>query len=90
MMVPSQALSSSTPTVTEFKEPVKKDWQVDRKTGEVSDFITFARTEGRFAKQFDADGNPSEALLSARDERLGYWRILQGLAGIEVEREAAT
>jgi pyruvate ferredoxin oxidoreductase beta subunit len=69
---------------------VKKDWQVDRKTGEVSDFITFARTEGRFAKQFDAEGNPSEVLLGARDERLGYWRILQGLAGIEVEREAVT
>ncbi len=69
---------------------VKKDWQVERKTGEASDFITFARTEGRFAKQFDAEGNPSEALLHAREERLSYWRILQGLAGIEVEREAVS
>ena len=52
------------------------------KTGEVIDFITFARTEGRFAKQFDRDGNPSETLLRAQADRLANWRLLQELAGL--------
>jgi pyruvate/2-oxoacid:ferredoxin oxidoreductase beta subunit len=41
----------------------KEDWYVEPKTGEVYDFIKFARTEGRFAKHFDKDGNPSPLLL---------------------------
>lgn len=48
----------------------KEDWYTIRKTGETVDFITFARTEGRFAKQFDRDGNPSESLLAAQADRL--------------------
>ena len=51
-------------------------------TGEVCDFITFARTEGRFAKQFDNDGNPSELLLRTNEERLRNWHLLQELAGM--------
>jgi pyruvate-ferredoxin/flavodoxin oxidoreductase len=51
-------------------------------TREPLDFIEFARTEGRFSRQFDADGNPSERLLLARDERLTNWHRLQELAGI--------
>jgi len=62
-----------------------KDWSLDRKTGVARDFITFARAEGRFARAFDADGNPSKLLESARDERLQYWRLLQDLAGIQRE-----
>ena len=61
---------------------VKEDWYKNPKTGEQIDFITFARTEGRFSKHFDKDGNPSEALLASRDERLENWRLLQDLAGI--------
>jgi pyruvate/2-oxoacid:ferredoxin oxidoreductase beta subunit/NAD-dependent dihydropyrimidine dehydrogenase PreA subunit len=60
----------------------KEDWYTNPKTGEVFDFITFARTEGRFAKHFDRDGNPSEVLLSAKQDRLENWRQLQELAGI--------
>ncbi len=62
---------------------VKEDFYVNPKTGEVVDFIAFARTEGRFSKHFDKDGNPSEVLLSTRQERLENWRLLQELAGIK-------
>ena len=61
---------------------VKGDWYTQPKTGEVIDFITFARTEGRFAKHFDDDGNPSATLLASRDERLENWHLLQELAGL--------
>ena len=61
---------------------VKEDWYIHPKTGEPVDFITFARTEGRFAKHFDKDGNPSPTLIAARQERLDNWRILQDLAGV--------
>ncbi len=49
---------------------VKDDWYTIRKTGETVDFVTFARTEGRFAKQFNRDGNPSETLMAAQEDRL--------------------
>ena len=60
----------------------KEDWYTNPKTGEVLDFITFARSEGRFAKQFDSEGNQSEELLRAQEDRLQNWRFLQELAGI--------
>ena len=37
---------------------------------------------GRFAKHFDKDGNPSETLIKAKQERLDNWHVLQELAGI--------
>jgi hypothetical protein len=61
---------------------VKDDWYTNPKTGEVVDFISFARTEGRFAKHFDKEGNPSATLLSTNQERLENWHLLQELAGI--------
>ena len=45
-------------------------------------FIDFARSEGRFAKHFDKDGNPSETLLHAKQDRLENWHLLQELAGV--------
>jgi hypothetical protein len=48
----------------------KTDFFIEPKTNEVHDFIRFARTEGRFAKHFDKDGNPSETLIKANQERL--------------------
>ena len=60
----------------------KDDWYKDPKTGELFDFIMFARTEGRFAKHFDKDGNPSELLMAANQDRLDNWHTLQELAGI--------
>lgn len=61
---------------------VKEDWYTIRKTGETIDFLTFARSEGRFAKQFDKEGNPSETLLMAQADRLSNWHMLQEMAGV--------
>ncbi len=61
---------------------VKDDWYKNPKTNEEVTFIDFARSEGRFAKHFDKDGNPSETLLHAKQDRLENWRLLQELAGL--------
>jgi pyruvate/2-oxoacid:ferredoxin oxidoreductase beta subunit/NAD-dependent dihydropyrimidine dehydrogenase PreA subunit len=61
---------------------VKEDWFKNPKSGEEVSFIDFARSEGRFAKHFDKDGNPSETLLWAKQERLENWHLLQELAGL--------
>jgi len=61
---------------------VNDDWWTNPKTGQVVDFIDFARSEGRFSKHFDKAGNPSETLLRAREDRLENWHLLQELAGL--------
>jgi pyruvate ferredoxin oxidoreductase beta subunit len=61
---------------------VNDDWWTNPKSGQVVDFIDFARSEGRFSKHFDKAGNPSETLLRARDDRLENWHLLQELAGL--------
>jgi len=61
---------------------VNDDWWVNPKTGEQVDFIDFCRSEGRFGKHFDKDGNPSETLNRAKQERLENWKQLQELAGL--------
>ncbi len=61
---------------------VKEDWWKNPKTGEVVNFIDFCRSEGRFAKHFDREGNPSDLLLEVKAERLDNWHLLQELAGI--------
>ena len=61
---------------------VKEDWWTNPKTGETLDFIDFCRSEGRFVKHFDRDGNPSETLMKAQEDRLENWRQLQELAGL--------
>jgi pyruvate/2-oxoacid:ferredoxin oxidoreductase beta subunit/Pyruvate/2-oxoacid:ferredoxin oxidoreductase delta subunit len=66
----------------------KADWYRHPKTGEPVDFVAFARTERRFARQFAADGTPSPALLAAQDDRLANWRRLQDLAGYLGSTEA--
>ena len=62
---------------------VKDDWYTIRKTDETVDFLTFARSEGRFGKHFDKDDNPSPAILASQEERLRNWHLLQELAGIK-------
>jgi len=62
---------------------VKDDWYVNPKTGEPLDFISFARSEGRFSKHFDKEGNPSQVLVATNQERLENWRLLQELAGVK-------
>lgn len=59
-----------------------EDWYTEPKTGKVYDFIDFCRSEGRFAKHFDKDGNPSQVLQAAREDRRLNWRLLQELAGV--------
>jgi pyruvate ferredoxin oxidoreductase beta subunit len=61
---------------------VKEDWFVNPKTTKPVTFIDFARSEGRFAKHFDKDGNPSETLAYATNDRLENWHLLQELAGL--------
>src|SRR4051794_27017827 len=61
---------------------VKEDWFVNPKTKEQVTFIDFARSEGRFSKHFDKDGNPSSTLLRAKQDRLENWHLLQELAGL--------
>ncbi len=61
---------------------LKEDWWKNPKNGETVDFITFARSEGRFGKHFDKEGNPSHTLLGAKQDRLENWHVLQELAGL--------
>jgi len=61
---------------------MKGDWFVNPKTNEEVTFVDFARSEGRFAKHFDKDGNPSPTVLYAKQDRLENWRLLQELAGL--------
>ncbi len=60
---------------------MRSDWYTVPKTREEINFITFARSEGRFVKQFDRAGEPSETLLAAQADRLANWHLLQELAG---------
>jgi pyruvate/2-oxoacid:ferredoxin oxidoreductase beta subunit/NAD-dependent dihydropyrimidine dehydrogenase PreA subunit len=60
----------------------KEDWWTPPKSDKQLTFVDFARTEGRFGKQFDKDGNPSPELLSTQEERLQNWHKLQELAGL--------
>ena len=59
----------------------KSDWTA-LPDGTPVDFLTFARTEGRFAPHFGQDGSPSAEIQATRDERLANWRDLQELAGV--------
>jgi pyruvate/2-oxoacid:ferredoxin oxidoreductase beta subunit len=59
----------------------KEDWS-KMPDGTPIDFVSFARTEGRFAQQFDRAGNPSAELLASQDDRRANWRTLQELAGV--------
>ena len=60
----------------------REDWWTPPNQEKPVTFVDFARSEGRFAKQFDSEGKPSEALLQAQQDRLQNWRLLQELAGI--------
>jgi hypothetical protein len=63
--------------------PACGGWIIERpcpKTGEPLTFIDFARSEGRFAKHFDRNGNLSPELQAGCQERLDNWHTLQELA----------
>jgi pyruvate ferredoxin oxidoreductase beta subunit len=60
---------------------IRDDWSTNP-DGSPIDFLTFARTEGRFAPHFAADGTPTPEILATNEDRLANWRTLQELAGI--------
>jgi len=64
-----------------------RDWNIRRNkdgTQRPVTFIDWARTEGRFRKHFDGEGQTTtELILTAQEERLRNWRRLQELAGVE-------
>jgi pyruvate ferredoxin oxidoreductase beta subunit len=60
---------------------LREDWAT-APTGAPDDFLAFARSEGRFAAHFSADGTPSAEILATREDRLANWQTLQELAGI--------
>jgi pyruvate/2-oxoacid:ferredoxin oxidoreductase beta subunit len=60
---------------------LREDWSA-APDGTPVDFLTFARTEGRFGGHFGADGSTTPEILATRDDRLANWRNLQELAGI--------
>ena len=68
---------------------INDDWYTNPKTGETVDFVTFARSEGRFSKHFGKEGQPSETILHARQDRLENWHVLQELAGVLDKKNAA-
>jgi pyruvate ferredoxin oxidoreductase beta subunit len=60
---------------------LRDDW-AKAPDGAPIDFLTFARTEGRFAGHFGEDPAGTPEILATRDDRLANWRGLQELAGI--------
>jgi len=60
---------------------LRADWTA-LPDGTPVDFLTFARTEGRFAQHFAAHGTPTPEMLATQDDRLANWHSLQELAGI--------
>ncbi|MGZ6255543.1 MAG: thiamine pyrophosphate-dependent enzyme [Candidatus Limnocylindria bacterium] len=59
----------------------KEDW-FTAPDGSVQDFLSFARTEGRFGQHFAADGTPTAEIAATQEDRLGNWRTLQEMAGL--------
>ena len=65
---------------------LRDDW-LRQPDGTPLDFVEFARTEGRFAPHFAADGTASVEIKATADDRLSNWRTLQEMAGIRVGKE---
>ena len=60
---------------------IKDDWS-KLPDGSPLDFLTFARTEGRFAQHFGRDGSETPEILATQADRLANWHDLQEMAGI--------
>jgi pyruvate-ferredoxin/flavodoxin oxidoreductase len=61
---------------------LRDDWFKDPKTLEPVDFLTFARTEGRFAAHFNPAGEPDTLLKAYSKAALMNWRHLQEAGGL--------
>jgi pyruvate/2-oxoacid:ferredoxin oxidoreductase beta subunit len=60
---------------------LREDW-AKAPDGTPVDFLGFARSEGRFAQHFGADGTPTPEILATQADRLANWHELQELAGL--------
>ena len=60
---------------------LRDDWS-KAPNGEPIDFLTFARSEGRFAGHFALDPAGTPEIQATREDRLANWRGLQELAGL--------
>jgi pyruvate/2-oxoacid:ferredoxin oxidoreductase beta subunit/ferredoxin len=60
---------------------IREDWATNP-DGTAIDFLAFARSEGRFAPHFAADGSPTPEIRATQEDRLANWHALQELAGI--------
>lgn len=58
--------------------------QAFQDAGKQIDFVNVAKSEGRFANHFDAEGNPSKTTLRAKQDRLEDWRVLQETGGVDM------
>jgi pyruvate/2-oxoacid:ferredoxin oxidoreductase beta subunit/Pyruvate/2-oxoacid:ferredoxin oxidoreductase delta subunit len=67
---------------------LREDW-AQQPDGSIFDFTAFARTEGRFAPHFGADGAVSDEIQATSQDRLANWRMLQEMAGIGPNRTQA-
>jgi len=67
---------------------LRNDWET-LPDGTVVDFLAFARSEGRFAGHFAADGAPSPEIVATQADRLANWRTLQELAGLIAPPQAS-
>lgn len=59
----------------------RENWAKDP-SGQPIDFLTFARSEARFAPHFRGDGSATPEIHATNDERLANWRTLQEMAGV--------
>jgi pyruvate ferredoxin oxidoreductase beta subunit len=61
---------------------LRDDWYKDPKSLEPINFATYARTEGRFARHFDRNGEPDDRVIQWTKAALLNWRHLQELSGL--------
>jgi pyruvate/2-oxoacid:ferredoxin oxidoreductase beta subunit len=60
---------------------LRADWATEP-DGSVTDFLAFARSEGRFAPHFAKDGSASAEIQATNADRHANWRSLQEMAGL--------
>ena len=78
---PRRGESISERLVLQGNPSIKEDW-AKSPDGSQIDFLTFARTEGRFAQHFGRDGSETPEILATQADRLANWHDLQELAGV--------
>ena len=79
--------ASPSPSACRYRQPGAQGRLVQAgPTGTQFDFLSFARTEGRFAATLPQDGTPSPEIQATQADRLANWHTLQEMAGIKTGR----